>query len=86
MQIVLTARNKGGDHTVDHDLNFQSEQYEAKHTITFRNPKPELLKALEESGPLENGTKGKAADKKKQRKDRNVSHRRVDWSNRMRCS
>ncbi|KAF2103480.1 SAS complex, SAS5 subunit/transcription initiation factor IID, subunit 14 [Rhizodiscina lignyota] len=73
MQIVLTGINKGGDHTIDHDLNFQSEKYEAKHTITFRNPKPELMKLLEESGPLENGVKGKANEgKKKQRKDRNV--------------
>ena len=32
MTIVLTAV-KGGDHTLEHDLNFQSERYEAKHTV-----------------------------------------------------
>lgn len=73
MTITLTAMAKGGDHTIDHDLNFQNEMYEAKHTVTFRNPKPDLQKALEESGPTENGAAGgakKKADKKK--KDRNV--------------
>lgn len=74
MQIKLAAKHKGGEHTLDHDLNFQKELYESKHTITFRNPKPDLLKALEESGPTENGVKGKAAaEKKKAKKDRNVS-------------
>ena len=33
MHIVLTAVEKGGDHTILHDLNFQSNKYEAKHTI-----------------------------------------------------
>ncbi len=33
MQIVLTGFHKGGDHTINHDLNFQSERYEAKHPI-----------------------------------------------------
>jgi transcription initiation factor IIF auxiliary subunit len=33
MTIVLTAVGKGGDHTLDHDLNFQSERYEAKHQV-----------------------------------------------------
>tara|TARA_R110002003_G_scaffold235_15_gene17075 strand:+ start:3642 stop:3869 length:228 start_codon:yes stop_codon:yes gene_type:complete len=33
MSIVLTAVGKGGDHTLDHDLNFQSERYEAKHQV-----------------------------------------------------
>lgn len=33
MTIVLTAVHKGGEHTLKHDLNFQSEQYESKHTV-----------------------------------------------------
>lgn len=33
MSIVLTAVNKGGDHTLNHDLNFHSERYEAKHQV-----------------------------------------------------
>ncbi|KAJ9638877.1 transcription factor TFIIF complex subunit Tfg3 [Coniosporium tulheliwenetii] len=55
-----------GDNTLDHDLNFQKERYEALHTVTFRNPKPDLLALLRESGPAgdENGIKGKPASKK----------------------
>ncbi|EON63974.1 transcription initiation factor TFIIF small subunit [Coniosporium apollinis CBS 100218] len=66
MQITLTAKHKGGDNTLDHDLNFQKERYEAVHTVTFRNPKPDLLALLRESGPAgdENGIKGKPASKK----------------------
>ncbi|KAI9678578.1 MAG: hypothetical protein M1817_005635 [Caeruleum heppii] len=62
MTIILTCVDKGGDHTVKHDLNFQSERYEAKHVITFKNPKPALLAALRETGPVpgdENGLKKK---------------------------
>ena len=33
MNIVLTAVGKGGDHTLEHDLNFQAERYEAKHQV-----------------------------------------------------
>lgn len=33
MSIVLTTVGKGGDHTLGHDLNFQSERYEAKHQV-----------------------------------------------------
>ena len=33
MNIVLTAAEKGGEHTIVHDLNFQQSQYEAKHPI-----------------------------------------------------
>ena len=33
MTIVLTGVGKGGDHTLEHDLNFQSERYEAKHQV-----------------------------------------------------
>ncbi|OMP87815.1 Transcription initiation factor TFIID subunit 14 [Diplodia seriata] len=64
MQIILSAAGKGADHTIDHDLNFQTERYEAKHTITFKNPKPELLQLLKESGPIpgeENGARSRSA-------------------------
>ena len=33
MSIVLTAIEKGGEHTIVHDLNFQTPHYDAKHTI-----------------------------------------------------
>lgn len=33
MEIVLTAAEKGGEHSLPHDLNFQSERYEAKHNV-----------------------------------------------------
>jgi len=33
MTIVLTSAFKGGDMTLAHDLNFQSERYEAKHQV-----------------------------------------------------
>ncbi|KAI9750659.1 MAG: Aminomethyltransferase, mitochondrial [Chaenotheca gracillima] len=79
MDIVLTAAEKGGDHSIAHDLNFQKERYEAKHTLTFKNPKPGLLAALKESGPVpgeENGIKKKKHEeesaKKRKRAGQNV--------------
>ncbi|KAE9974529.1 hypothetical protein EG327_008731 [Venturia inaequalis] len=67
---------RGQDYPLQHDLNFQNERYEAKHSITFRNPKPELVKLLSQSGPVgENGAAKKAAggDKKKAgRREKNV--------------
>jgi len=77
MTIVLTAMHKGGDHTLEHDLNFQSEQYDAVHPITFRNPKPDLITLLSQSGSTgdANGVRGKgdAAKKKGGRgRDKNV--------------
>ncbi|KAJ5433056.1 Transcription initiation factor TFIID subunit 14 [Penicillium daleae] len=68
-------------HTIKHDLNFSQERYEAKHQITFRNPKPALLALLRESGPVpgdENGLKskrgatGEESAKKKKRTEKNV--------------
>ncbi|KAK2737567.1 hypothetical protein FQN57_007502 [Myotisia sp. PD_48] len=76
MQICLQASDK--EHTITHDLNFQSNKYEAKHTITFKNPKPQLLALLRESGPVpgdENGVKSKRSDdisKRKKRVDKNI--------------
>lgn len=66
MLVTLTpvGNPKGGETTMVHDLNFGSEEYEANHTVTFRNPKPELAERLRESGPVgdaANGTNSKAA-------------------------
>ncbi|RHZ70408.1 hypothetical protein CDV55_108174 [Aspergillus turcosus] len=79
MQIGLTAADK--EHVLTHDLNFAQPRYESKHVITFKNPKPALLAALRESGPVpgdENGVKSKRAaageegSKKKKRTEKNV--------------
>lgn len=82
MEIVLTAVEKGGEYSIAHDLNFQSEMYESKHVLvsynlswfttssllllcrldlvktntyiiqTFKNPKPNFMQALKETGPV----------------------------------
>ncbi|PYI11116.1 putative Ran-specific GTPase-activating protein 1 [Aspergillus sclerotiicarbonarius CBS 121057] len=79
MQIGLTAADK--EHFVTHDLNFAQPRYESKHVITFKNPKPALLAALRESGPVpgdENGVKskrsaaGEEGSKKKKRTEKSV--------------
>ncbi|KAF2126841.1 SAS complex, SAS5 subunit/transcription initiation factor IID, subunit 14 [Dothidotthia symphoricarpi CBS 119687] len=73
MQIVLSTIGKGGEFTLGHDLNFQAERYEAKHQVTFRNPRPELLALLQESGPTDmNGARNKDPKQKKNRRDKNV--------------
>jgi len=70
MLITLTpfGNPKGGEATMVHDLNFAQEKYESFHTVTFRNPKPELADRLRESGSVgdvsANGA-AKAAPKKK---------------------
>ncbi|KZF26600.1 SAS complex, SAS5 subunit/transcription initiation factor IID, subunit 14 [Xylona heveae TC161] len=64
--INLTVAERGGEYPITHDLNFQSERYESKHVITFKNPKPNLLALLKESGPVpgdENGFKPKRSAK-----------------------
>ena len=33
MRIALHTSDKSGDQTIAHDLNFQSERYESKHTV-----------------------------------------------------
>jgi transcription initiation factor IIF auxiliary subunit len=33
MSITLTTIDKGGEHNILHDLNFQKSRYEADHTI-----------------------------------------------------
>ncbi|KAF7194433.1 Transcription initiation factor TFIID subunit 14 [Pseudocercospora fuligena] len=77
MQITLTpvGAPKGGDQTLSHDLNFQNERYESTHSVTFRNPKPELLERLKESGPAGEAVNGASAakpEKKRQKANRNV--------------
>ncbi|KAI5807070.1 yeats family-domain-containing protein [Geopyxis carbonaria] len=57
MEIVLHGIDKGGDHVVRHDLNFQKPKYEAIHPVNFHNPRPNLLKQLALCGPVP-GTEG----------------------------
>ena len=33
MKITLTAPNKGGEHVLDHDLNFGEDRYESSHKV-----------------------------------------------------
>jgi transcription initiation factor IIF auxiliary subunit len=33
MEIVFHTVEKGGEHSIAHDLNFQKETYDAKHTL-----------------------------------------------------
>lgn len=47
MHIVLHFAEGGGSQTLSHDLNFGSDRYEKPHTLTFRNPKPAFLRALQ---------------------------------------
>jgi len=71
MTIELFAAEKGGKHTIQHDLNFAKPKYEAKHTISFKNPNPALLALLRESGPVPgedaNGGRKKADGGKKKK-------------------
>ncbi|KAI4197291.1 MAG: hypothetical protein LQ350_006019 [Teloschistes chrysophthalmus] len=83
MRIIVSAIDKGGDHELLHDLNFQKERYEAEHKITFKNPKANLLERLKESGSVageENGVKSKRGDesaKKKRRSEKGVDMERL---------
>lgn len=79
MSIDLFALEKGGKHTVVHDLNFAKPRYESKHNIVFRNPNPALLEILRKSGPVPgddaNGARKKGADagdSKKRKKNAQV--------------
>lgn len=73
MEIVLQGIDRGGDHTIHHDLNFREERYETLHPVTFKNPRPALAAALAESGAMENGIKKKdESAKKKKRVDKGV--------------
>ncbi len=44
MEIVLSAIDKGGDHALAHDLNFQTERYEAKHPVVSSSHSQASLK------------------------------------------
>ncbi|KAK0646643.1 transcription initiation factor IIF-like protein [Cercophora newfieldiana] len=70
MTIDLFTTEKGGKHTVAHDLNFAAPQYEVEHTISFKNPSQALQQVLRETGPLPSDEerklkKGDGAKKKK---------------------
>ncbi|KAL3423818.1 transcription initiation factor TFIID TFIIF subunit [Phlyctema vagabunda] len=70
MGIDLYTAEKGGKHSLHHDLNFAKGRYEAKHQITFKNPSAALVDILRESGPVpgdENGIRKKDGDKKRKR-------------------
>lgn len=70
MSIDFFTAEKSGKHSIIHDLNFSKPQYEAKHTITFKNPSAALINILRETGPVpgdENGARKKAADADKKR-------------------
>ena len=46
LTIALTAAEKGGEHTVQHDLNFSQPRYESVHTIVspfFEKRMPSML-------------------------------------------
>src|SRR5436305_14852485 len=76
MTIDLHAAEKGGKHTLMHDLNFAKARYESKHTITFKNPNPSLLALLAKSGPVPgddvNGARKKQSDEKRRKKGAQV--------------
>ncbi|KAK9464472.1 yeats family-domain-containing protein [Lipomyces arxii] len=52
MTIVLHVVDKGGEHTVVHDLNFLEAKYDANHKLSFPTNRPLLLKLLAESGSV----------------------------------
>ena len=54
----------GKQHEFLHDLNFQQSKYEVKHVITFKSPKPALLAALRDSGPVPGESNGAAGNKR----------------------
>lgn len=78
MTIDLYVAEKGGKHTIPHDLNFAKPRYESKHVINFRNPNANLLALLGKSGPIPgddvNGArkKGGADDPKKRKRTAQV--------------
>lgn len=71
MTIDLYAVEKGGKHSIAHDLNFAKPQYDSKHTITFKNPNANLLAVLARSGPVPddvNGARKKGGDAEKKKR------------------
>lgn len=65
MTIDMYTTEKGGKNTLTHDLNFAKNRYEAKHTVSFKNPSAALINILRETGPVgdENGKKIKKESK-----------------------
>src|SRR3978361_1332200 len=62
MTIDLYTTEKGGKHTLVHDLNFAKPRYEAKHVVTFKNPSAALINILRDTGSVpgdENGARKK---------------------------
>ena len=79
MMITLTplGGGKNSDHVLHHDLNFNNNNYNADHKVSFKNPKPELMERLKASGPVPgegaNGVRGAGgAGSAKKRKANNV--------------
>jgi len=71
MTIDFFTTEKGGKNTVTHDLNFLKPHYEAKHSISFKNPSTALINILRETGPVpgdENGARKKADGEKKRKR------------------
>lgn len=66
MSIVLTPFSQPkGEQTIFHDLNFQQERYESLQQFTFRNPKPELVDRLRDSGPVGDANGAAKPEKRK---------------------
>lgn len=71
MTIDLYTTEKGGKNTLVHDLNFAKTRYEAKHSISFKNPSAALINILRETGPVpgdENGARKKTDGEKKRKR------------------
>jgi len=74
MSIDLFTTEKGGKHSIMHDLNFAAPQYEMVHPISFKNPSQALQQILRETGPLPSDEerkikKGDGVSKKKKSYD-----------------
>ncbi|TKA62236.1 hypothetical protein B0A55_11698 [Friedmanniomyces simplex] len=80
MQIILSpvGMPKGGDQIINHDLNFQQEEYESTHSVTFRNPKDRLLDLLRDSAPAGEAANGTGASASKPERKRQKTSRNVD--------
>jgi transcription initiation factor TFIID/TFIIF subunit len=50
--IVLHNIDKGGENTISHDLNFAKNEYIVDHNLSFPTNRPNLVRALAESGPV----------------------------------
>ncbi|ODV95935.1 hypothetical protein PACTADRAFT_49365 [Pachysolen tannophilus NRRL Y-2460] len=64
MQISLHLLDKAGERKIHHDLNFLKEKYEVDHVISIPTNKPNLNKALLESGPVDSADFSSASKRK----------------------